>query len=784
MAEKGSLGPLPELSAITAKVRRCHVVVDGVVQGVGFRPFVCRLARSLGLGGSVRNEPSGVLIDVQGDSKTVAQFLDQLRDDAPPAAQPRRIAISETTPRCESASFSIEASVRERPATLFPAPDLAVCGDCLGELRDPQDRRYAHPFLNCTACGPRFTIIRSLPYDRERTSMASFAMCVACRAEYGDTNDRRFHAEPTACPACGPRLSVLDGEGEQLSVTNPLQAVAAAVVAGKIVAIKGLGGYHLACDATNPLSVAELRRRKGREAKPLALMVKDVGMARQICRVSRAEAVLLESPARPIVLLEKHPSARAFDIAEEVAPRLRHLGLMLPYTALHHLLLDAVARPMVMTSGNATDEPIASEDDDARERLRGIADMFLVHDRPIESRCDDSIARVTCGAPVVLRRSRGYVPLAVPLAHEAPAPILACGGELKSVFALVRGGDAFLSQHLGDLSDERAYRAWTEAVAHFTRLLEISPTVVAHDLHPGYRSTAYAHSLAGLSRIPIQHHHAHIASCLADNRLDTRVIGVAWDGNGLGLDGRIWGGEFLVADLAGFERVGHFEEVPLPGGDAAIREPWRMAAVFLQAVYGDAMASLDLAFVRRLDRAAWRILNQAIASGLNAPLTSSAGRLFDAVASLVGLRDRVGFEAQGPMELEALAEIDADRTYPVGLEEANGELVVRTRDVIRGVVEDLLADEEPGRIATRFHVTLAELIAAVCLRIRDKTQLGVVALSGGVFQNVRLVEAAVARLDDAGFEVLTHHRVPPNDGGLALGQAAVAACLTAHQKSA
>jgi hydrogenase maturation protein HypF len=513
-------------------------------------------------------------------------------------------------------------------------------------------------------------------------------------------------------------------------------------------------------------------------------MVGALGIARQICHVSPIEAALLESAARPIVLLETRPAVTAGGIADEVAPRLRHLGLMLPYTPLHRLLLDAVARPMVMTSGNTTDEPMACDDEDARERLRGIADLFLVHDRPIEVRCDDSITRVARGMPVVLRRARGHVPLAIPLAHEAAVPVLACGGELKSVFALVRGSDAFLSQHLGDLGDERAYRAWAEAVTHFTRLLEISPAVVAHDLHPGYRSTAYALSLEGLPRIPVQHHHAHIASCLVDNGLDARVIGVAWDGSGLGSDGHVWGGEFLVADLAGFERVGHFEEVPLPGGDAAIREPWRMAAVFLQALYGDVMTGLDLDFVRRLDKTAWRILNQAVARGLNAPLTSSAGRLFDAVASLVGLRDRVAFEAQGAMELEALARGDADRTYPVGLGDAGGKLVVRTGDVIRGVVEDLLAGEEPASIATRFHATLADLIAAMCVRIREKTRLNRVALSGGVFQNVRLVETAVARLEGAGFEALTHRQVPPNDGGLALGQAAVAACLTVARTGA
>jgi len=762
------------------RVLRCTVTVEGVVQGVGFRPFVYRLAQRCALRGSVRNVLRGVLIDVEGDEGALARFLDQLASTAPAVAQPRRLSVNWDEPRFEASAFSIATSLREGEPVLFPAPDLATCEACLRELCDPTDRRHRYPFLNCTSCGPRFTIIGGLPYDRERTSMAAFRMCPACRAEYEDPGDRRFHAEPTACPACGPRLALHDGHGRALAVAAPLDVAVSALQRGRIVAVKGLGGYHLACDATNAAAVIELRQRKAREAKPLAVMVKSLDEARRLCVVSQDEADLLTSVARPIVLLEKRAAAGA-PLADEVAPRLRELGLMLPSTPLHHLLLEAAGIPLIMTSGNRSDEPIACEDGDALSRLGGIADLFLAHDRPIHRRCDDSIARAAHGAPMLLRRARGYVPLAIPLPHEALQSILAVGGELKSTFALVRGRDAFLSPHPGDLADERAWRAWVEAVGQFERLLDLSPAIVAHDLHPGYRSTEYARSLEGVEHIGVQHHHAHIASCLVDNGLDARVIGVAWDGTGYGVDGHIWGGEFLVADLAGFERAARLEEVPLPGGDAAIREPWRMAAVFLRAAYGEEMEALDLDFMRRLDRRAWRVLTRAIEGGLNAPPTSSAGRLFDAVASLLGVRHMAAFEAQVAMELEALAAPEADRPYPVGLAEVDGLIVVPTSDVIRGLVEDLLAGTAPGLIAARFHETLAEVITRVCGRIRERNGLGRVALSGGVFQNMRLLRLGAARLEEAGFEVFTHHQVPPNDGGLALGQAAVAARLDADR---
>ena len=764
MAISGSVSP------DAVRVRRCTVTIPGVVQGIGFRPSVYRMAMRHGLAGSVRNSLQGALVELEGSEAALERFLDQLQALAPNVDGDARCLVTWGEPR-GALTLSIEESVRHGTASLHPVPDLGVCAACLGELVDPRDRRRGYPLLTCAGCGPRFTIVQSLPYDRERTTMTAFSMCARCRREYEDPDDRRFHAENIACADCGPRVGLHGPDGAVVAEPDAIGRAADALRAGGVIAVKGVGGYHLACDARNGGAVAALRRRKRREAKPLAVMVADILEARALCQVSDAEARLLASAARPIVLLARRAST---GIAEEVAPGCRELGIILPYTPLHHLLLAAAGTPLVMTSGNASDEPIAHRDTDALTRLQGVADLLLTHDRPIHAGCDDSVARVVGRIPCLVRRSRGYVPLAVRLPVAAPHPVLACGAELKSTFALVRGGEAFLSQHLGDLTSEGAFRGFVEAVGHFRRLFDLTPEVVAHDLHPAYRSTIYAQSLEGVERVAVQHHHAHIASCLADNALDRPVIGVAWDGSGYGVDGHVWGGEFLVADLAGFERAGHFEPVPMPGGDAAVREPWRMAAVFLRAAYGATMETLDLAFMRRLDPAAWRVLSRAADRGLNSPLTSSAGRLFDAVASLLGLRDRVAFEAQAAMELEALAEPEADAVYPTTV--AMGEtIVVRTTDVVRGVVGDLLREVPAARIAARFHATLADVLAQVCERIRERTGIAAVALSGGVFQNTWLLKAAIERLDARGFEVYSHRQVPTNDGGLSLGQAAVAA---------
>lgn len=760
--------------------RRCTIAIEGIVQGVGFRPLVYRLAVSRALCGSVRNSRLGVVAEVEGSAEAVDQFIDELSTAASAIARPRRVSVTWDEPLGIPISFSIAASVCDGAGQGTPTPDLAVCPDCLRELSDPIDRRHRYPFTTCTACGPRFTIVRALPFDRERTTMASFGLCESCQAEYDDPVDRRFHAQIMACPRCGPTLTLHGPDGTPAPAVDAISAAGRALCRGGVVAVKGVGGYHLACDAANGAAVDALRRRKRRDAKPLAVMVRDLASARALCRVSALEADLLTSPARPIVLLARRPEA---PIADQVARGNRDLGLMLPYTPLHHLLLQVVDGPLVMTSGNASDEVIAHNDGDALSRLRGVADFFLVHDRPIQISCDDSVTRIVGGVARVMRRSRGYVPLGIRLPVAAPQPILACGGELKNTVALVRGEEAFLGPHVGDLSDERAYRAFVAAIEHLQRLFSLSPRVVAHDLHPAYRSTVYARALPGVERVAVQHHHAHIASCLAENGVDRPVIGVAWDGTGYGADGRAWGGEFLVADLARFERVGHFELVPLPGGEAAIREPWRMAAAFLGAAYGETGANPDLAFVRRLDTAAWRVLSRAVARGLNAPVTSSAGRLFDAVASLLGLCDRATFEGQAAMALEAAAEARADMTYAARLVEGDDGLVVRTTDIVRGVVDDLLCEVPVSKISARFHATLAEVMAQTCDRIRARSGVTAVALSGGVFQNAWLLEAAVTTLEAHGFEVYSHRQAPPNDGGLALGQAAVAARRLAERSA-
>jgi hydrogenase maturation protein HypF len=757
---------------------RRKITVQGVVQGVGFRPFVYGLASRLGLYGSVRNDITGVVIDVEGDPPCMESFLQALVAEAPPLARIERVR-TEKQPLRHYTVFAIEPSEARDDKDVFVAPDVATCPACLREFNGAHDRRYHYPFLNCTSCGPRFTIVSGVPYDRERTTMAGFSMCTACQAEYVDPRDRRFHAQPTACPRCGPRLWVADSQGNEIPVDDPCTFIGVRLQEGKIVAVKGLGGYHLSCDALRNDVVRELRRRKQREAKPLAVMVQNLDMARRLCAVSAVEAELLTSARRPIVLLRKRPEC---PIAGEVALQNRDLGVMLPYTPLHHLLLQQAARPLVMTSGNLTEEPIAYQDDDAVRRLAGIADYFLTHDRPIQMHCDDSVTRIVLGKEFPVRRSRGYVPLPIRLMIPCTTPILACGAHLKNTFCLAQGTYAFLSQHIGDLEDYRTYRTFVEGIEHFKRLFKIAPQALAYDLHPGYLSSQYALALKELPHIAVQHHHAHIVSCMAENGCEGPVIGVAWDGTGYGNDGRVWGGEFLVASYAAFERLAHLEEVPLPGGVQAIRQPWRVAAVYLHRVYGAEMEALGLDFVHRLDQRRWRVIRQMLARGVNSPLTSSAGRFFDAIAALIGLRDEVQYEAQAAVELEMLADETPVEGYPFCLHHDGRPMVVETKGIIRGVVDDLLRGAPAPLIAGKFHTTLTEIILIVCCHIRELTSLRQVALSGGVFQNIRLLTMVVSRLKAHGFEVYTHSQVPPNDGGISLGQAAVANAILATRR--
>jgi hydrogenase maturation protein HypF len=746
---------------------RTLVRVDGVVQGVGFRPFVYALATRLGLAGHVGNDAAGVFIEVEGSPPCVVEFLASLEQDAPPLA--RIEAVRTTALEARGATgFVIAASESGGQRQALVSADSATCADCLAELADPADRRFGYPFINCTNCGPRFTIVRDVPYDRALTTMAGFAMCARCAAEYADPADRRFHAQPTCCPACGPRLRLVDAAGGAVA-GDPIAAAAALLAAGRVLAVKGLGGYHLAVDAASEAAAAALRARKHREDKPFALMAADVEQAGRLGEVDRAAAALLASPRRPIVLLPRRADA---PVAWAVAPGSRQLGVMLPYTPLHHLLLRALGRPMVLTSGNVSDEPIAYEDEDALARLSGIADACCLHDRPIHMRADDSVVRGFRGREMVVRRSRGYAPEPIRLRRAFPRPVLGCGAELKSTFCLGAGDRAFVSHHIGDLENYATYRAFTEGIAHFQRLFAVTPQVVAHDLHPEYLSTKYAVSCEDVELVGVQHHHAHIASCLADNGADGPVIGVAFDGTGYGTDGTIWGGEFLIADLAGFSRGGFLAPVPLPGGAAAIRQPWRMAAAYLAAAYpSGAPGSLDV--VRR-NEGRWDDVLAVARSGVNSPLTSSAGRLFDAAAAVLGVRDAISYEGQAAVELEQLADPAETGCYRAGLAEGD-QLQVAGADLIRAVAEDVAAGVAAPAVAARFHHGVADAIARACALLRSRTGLEVVALSGGVFQNLLLLGDTVSRLEADGFRVLVHGRVPPNDGGISLGQAAVAA---------
>lgn len=748
----------------TARIR---VTIEGVVQGVGFRPFVHSLARRLDLAGSVSNDGGGVTVEVEGTGAALERFLAALEREAPPLAQIERVTSSEVKPLGDRAFVIAPSRAGPERATLI-SPDVATCADCLRELFDPADRRFRHPFINCTNCGPRFTIIRDVPYDRAATTMAAFAMCADCAREYRDPADRRFHAQPVACPACGPQLVLLDAAGRRQD-GDAIPTAAQLIRAGRILAVKGLGGYHLAAAAADEAAVATLRARKQREEKPFAVMATDLAAAGRLADLGPGEERLLGSSRRPIVLARRRAHAA---VAAAVAPGNRFLGIMLPYTPVHHLLMRELGGgSIVLTSGNVSDEPIAYRDDEARERLGGIADGFLTHDRPIHIRTDDSVVRCVRGAPVPIRRSRGYAPQPIALARALARPVLACGAQLKNTVCLARGRHAFLSHHIGDLENPEALRSFREAIAHLRRLFDVRPEVVAHDLHPGYLSTRWALDQTGVALVPVQHHHAHVASCLADNGEDGPVIGVAFDGLGYGTDGTLWGGEFLLADLGGFTRAGHLAPVPMPGGTAAIREPWRMAAIYLERAFGGAPPALE---VKRRHEDRWAAVLGAARAGINAPLTSSAGRLFDAVAALLGVRDTVSYEGQAAIELEQLADPGEPGEYETALRDRPGGFEAPAGDLIRAVVEDLERRVPAPVIAARFHHGVCRMILDGCRLLRERSGHATVALSGGVFQNAIVLERTAARLEADGFRVLCHRQVPANDGGISLGQVAIA----------
>jgi hydrogenase maturation protein HypF len=729
---------------------RIRLTLHGRVQGLGFRPFVFRVATRLGLAGGVRNVPSGVEIEVEGPDASLGRFREALDQELPPLASFRVVAETTLDPLGDSA-FLVWPSEQGRQPTALVLPDLATCPECRAEVFDPSNRRYRYPFTNCTYCGPRFSIIQGIPYDRERTTMRRFSMCPECAAEYHDPRNRRFHAQPNACPACGPSLTLWDNG---------------------ILALKGLGGFQLIVDAGNAAAVERLRQAKRREAKPFAVMAPSLDWVGDACDLESGAASLLASPEAPILLLSRR--APAGEVAENVAPRNPNLGVMLPTTSLHHLLLADLRRPVVATSGNRSDEPICIDEREALERLHDIADMFLVHDRPIERPVDDSVVRMMAGEPVVLRRARGYAPLPVTLATALP-PTLAVGAHLKSTVALSVGQEVFLSQHLGDLETPEARDAFDRACADLPRLYAVDSPLIACDTHPDYHSTRRAASLG--SRVEaVQHHHAHVAACVAENGADLPVLGVSWDGTGHGPDGTVWGGEWLLVEPGGYQRVAHLATFRLPGGEAAVREPRRSALGLLFEAWGkSALDRTDLEPVGCFSSTERRLMVTALDRGVNAPRTSSAGRLFDAVAALVGLRQVTAFEGQAAMELEFALARDADQAppYPFAMlepEDAGGALVVGWEPLIATLLDDLKATAHVSFLSARFHNTLVEMIVAVARRMGQPR----VALSGGCFQNRYLTERAVRRLQEEGFEPLRHRRVPPNDGGVALGQVVVA----------
>jgi len=757
-------------------VRR-QIEVSGIVQGVGFRPYVYRLATGRHLRGTIRNTSAGVTIEIQGPAETVQDFVEHLPAEAPPLARITNVAVHDVPCVAEQVGdvqdFCIVHSREGEEVRTLISPDVAICPDCLREMFDPKDRRYRYPFINCTNCGPRFTIIRDIPYDRPSTSMAMFPMCPACLAEYENPLDRRFHAQPNACWTCGPGVELWDKSGKRIGCRDAIAEAVSGLDTGLVVAVKGLGGFHLAVDATNPAAVALLRQRKRRVEKPFAVMVPDLQAAREICELDGALATVLQSIQRPIVLVPKRtPSA----IPDSVAPCNRYLGIFLPYTPLHYLLLaEGGFKALVMTSGNLSEEPIAIDNREAVQRLGGLADYFLVHNRDILLRCDDSVVRVAGGIPRQLRRSRGFVPVPVFLKDDQPS-VLAVGGELKNTICLTKGKHAFLSQHVGDLENVESYSFFHEAIQHLERILQIRPEIIAYDLHPNYFSTKWALQQSGAKLVGVQHHHAHIASCMAENHLEGRVIGFALDGTGYGTDGNIWGGEVLIAGYEDFERAAHFEYVPLPGGEAAIREPGRMAVSYLAHHFGREFLRLSIPFVRQLDMAKTELLLRMVERKVNSPLTSSCGRLFDAVAALIGIRQEVNYEAQAAIELEmAILPSEEETAYPLNLLPQGDQWIIGTRPLFEALLDDLGRNLPAGSISRRFHNGLVEGVVQLATLLRNKTDLHRVCLSGGTFHNVYLSQRLEAHLSEAGFEVFTQKEVPPGDGGLSLGQALVAA---------
>jgi len=753
------------------------IQVTGVVQGVGFRPFVYLLARKYNLGGWVRNTSGHVEIEVEGDDRAIACFLQDLKNNAPPMAKIEQIRTTCGPPK-EYTAFSIQDSISEEGRYQPVSPDIATCQECQHDIFSPGNRRAGYPFTNCTNCGPRFTIIEDIPYDRPVTTMREFKMCPACQQEYDDPMNRRFHAQPNACPLCGPHLELLDASGGAVKCSNVIEEVGSLLKCGKILAIKGLGGFQLACDATGDSTVTTLRERKKRPSKPFAVMMSGIEEIESHCFVSPEEKKLLQSPECPIVLLRwKHDSS---EICNAVAPGLKYLGVMIPYTPLHHLLLKETGIPLVMTSGNLSEEPIAKDNDEALVRLGGIADYFLIHNRGISAAYDDSVFIVQNGKPQAVRRARGYAPYPILLPFKS-MQVLASGAELKNTFCLTRDDHAFISQHIGDMENEETLEHYNNTIELYERLFRVIPQRIAYDMHPEYLSTKFALEVGaekGIELVPVQHHHAHIVSCMVENNIKDPVIGVAFDGTGYGTDGSIWGGEFLVADWGKFSRKGHFEYVPMPGGAAAVKKPYRMALGYLLKLLPEEFILNTLPIISQVNPAEIEIIRQQIQKGINSPLTSSAGRLMDAISALAGIRGEIDYEAQAVIELEMACPDDngiiGNECYPFSIIQEQDMRIVKLDKFISSVIQDIQDKVPLSLLSLKTHATLAGIINEMCLSISSETGIKQVALSGGVFQNRVLIRLTMDILQKSGFNVLTHHLVPCNDGGISLGQAVIA----------
>ncbi|MDD4924087.1 MAG: carbamoyltransferase HypF [Dehalococcoidales bacterium] len=759
----------------TARIR---IEVSGIVQGVGFRPFVYRLAHKYNLTGWVVNTSGNVTIEVQGKQANLDGFADALKNEAPPVSHIQKISISNISVTCDIDFKILDSKAKEGEYQPVSA-DIATCNQCLGEIFDPADRRHLYPFTNCTNCGTRFTIIKDIPYDRPLTTMNKFKMCPKCQAEYDDPLNRRFHAQPNACPVCGPKLQLTDNNGNEISCGDVLKKAAELIIKANIIAIKGLGGFQLACDATDYDTVQKLRERKKRPGKPFALMMASLEDIKRYCIVSDKEAELLVSAQAPILLLKRRDDNA--EIALNIAENNKYLGVMLPPTPLHHILMSYVKKPLVMTSGNLSEEPICKDNEEALTRLKGIADYYILHDRDVYSRYDDSVYLLEKGEARALRRARGYAPSPVMLPFNV-GQILSCGAEEKNTFCLTRDNHAFLSQHIGDMDNVETLEHFENTIALYKHLFRIKPELIAYDLHPEYRATKYALQCAAdnnLKTVGVQHHHAHIASCMAENSIQTPVIGVSFDGTGYGTDGNLWGGEFLLCDYSGFQRLAHLEYIPLPGGGAAIRKPYRMALGYIYTLLGTETTLEGMPVLAKIPQTEINTIKKQLELKLNCPLTSSAGRLFDAVSAICGICGEALYEAQAAIELEMSAPDNIDDAvmrgvYPFAIDENSDISVIRLKNLIKCIIQDVGKNIAVQIIAARFHRTMAQMIIETCKLLALKTDIKTVALSGGVFQNRLLLKLAIDGLEKEGFTVLSHKVVPCNDGGLALGQAVIA----------